>query len=58
MEYEFMEGWPLWTVYVSLFVIVFARTQATYWIGRGVGAGVRHTRRGRSWATGWIGPRA
>lgn len=42
-----MEGWPFWTVYVALFAIVFARTQATYWIGRGVGAGVRHTRRGK-----------
>src|SRR5690625_1580183 len=44
MEYGVLEGRPLWLVYSALFVIVFARTQATYWIGRGVDAGVRRSR--------------
>ncbi|RNL84851.1 DedA family protein [Halostreptopolyspora alba] len=44
MEYGFLEGRPMWLVYSALFVIVFVRTQVTYWIGRGVDAGVRRTR--------------
>ncbi|MBB4933648.1 membrane protein DedA with SNARE-associated domain [Lipingzhangella halophila] len=44
MEYGFLEGRPMWLVYAALFVIAFARTQATYWIGRSVDAGVRRTR--------------
>ncbi|MDA0563073.1 VTT domain-containing protein [Streptomonospora sp. S1-112] len=47
MEYEFLNGQPFWIVYAALFVIVFARTQATYWIGRGLGAGLHRSRAGR-----------
>lgn len=46
MEYQFLEGHSLWIVYSALFTIVFARTQATYWIGRGLGAGVRRSKLG------------
>ncbi|MDA2804349.1 DedA family protein [Nocardiopsis suaedae] len=46
MEYGFLEGRPFWIVYSALFAIVFARTQATYWIGRGLGAGVHRSRAG------------
>jgi membrane protein DedA with SNARE-associated domain len=52
MEYEFLQGQPFWIAYLALFGIVFARTQATYWLGRGLGRGVRSTRRGRR-----LGPR-
>ncbi|GAB3498831.1 DedA family protein [Nocardiopsis coralliicola] len=46
MEYGFLEGQPLWIVYAALFGIVFVRTQATYWIGRGLGAGLHASRFG------------
>ncbi|MFC3995156.1 DedA family protein [Nocardiopsis sediminis] len=46
MEYEFLRGQPFWIVYAALFAIVFLRTQATYWIGRGVGAGLHRSRLG------------
>ncbi|WP_067963736.1 DedA family protein [Nocardiopsis trehalosi] len=46
MEYEFLRGQPFWIVYAVLFVIVLLRTQATYWIGRGVGAGLHRSRLG------------
>ncbi|GAA3988309.1 DedA family protein [Thermobifida alba] len=52
MPYEFLEGRPFWVVYLSLLGIVFARAQATYWLGRGLGAGVHRSRIGRR-----IGPR-
>ncbi|TDQ53617.1 DedA family protein [Actinorugispora endophytica] len=52
MPYEFLEGRPFWVVYFSLLGIVFARAQATYWIGRGLGAGVH-----RSGFAERIGPR-
>ncbi|MEY9213611.1 VTT domain-containing protein [Thermobifida halotolerans] len=47
MPYEFLEGRPFWVVYFSLLGIVFARAQATYWLGRGLGAGVHRSRIGR-----------
>ncbi|PSK97492.1 membrane protein DedA with SNARE-associated domain [Murinocardiopsis flavida] len=40
MEYEFLKGQPLWIVYLTLFWVAFLRAQATYWIGRGLGAGL------------------
>ncbi|MFC7327790.1 DedA family protein [Marinactinospora rubrisoli] len=43
MPYEFLEGRPFWVVYAALLGIVFARAQATYWIGRGIGAGVHRS---------------
>lgn len=44
MEYGFLKGQPLWIVYLSLFCIAFLRAQATYWIGRGLGAGLDRSR--------------
>lgn len=41
--YGFLAGLPFWQVYLALFGIVLARAQATYWIGRGIGAGVQRT---------------
>jgi membrane protein DedA with SNARE-associated domain len=43
-----VSSWGWWGVYAFLFVVVFLRAQATYWLGRGVVAGALHTRwRGR-----------
>ncbi|MDO5699996.1 MAG: hypothetical protein Q4P36_00780 [Bowdeniella nasicola] len=36
---------PIWLMVAFLFVVVFFRAQATYWLGRGVAAGVSHSRR-------------
>ncbi|GAA3750695.1 membrane protein DedA with SNARE-associated domain [Spinactinospora alkalitolerans] len=44
MPYEFLEGRPFWVVYSALFGIVFCRAQATYWIGRGLDAGLHRSR--------------
>ncbi|WP_046468099.1 DedA family protein [Allosalinactinospora lopnorensis] len=44
MQYGFLEGQSFLVVYSTLFGIVFLRTQATYWIGRGVGAGLERSR--------------
>lgn len=44
MPYEFLEGRPFWVVYFSLLGIVLARAQATYWLGRGFGAGMHRSR--------------
>ncbi|GAB3208047.1 DedA family protein [Marinactinospora thermotolerans] len=52
MPYEFLEGRPFWIVYLALLGIVFCRAQATYWIGRGIGAGLHRSGWGRR-----IGPR-
>lgn len=41
--YGFLDGLPFWAVYLSLFGIVLARAQATYWIGRAIGAGVHRS---------------
>ena len=41
--YGFLDGLPFWAVYLSLFGIVSARAQATYWIGRAIGAGVHRS---------------
>lgn len=38
--YDFLDGLPFWVVYLCLLGIIVARAQATYWIGRGIGAGV------------------
>ncbi|PRY02122.1 DedA family protein [Allonocardiopsis opalescens] len=45
-EYPFLAGLPFWVVYLSLFGIVFARAQATYWIGRAAAAGLHRSRLG------------
>jgi len=38
------EGKPFWVTVAVLFCIVLLRAQCTYWLGRGVRAGVLHTR--------------
>ena len=38
------EGKPFGITFAALFLIVLLRAQATYWLGRGVIAGVLHTR--------------
>ena len=37
------EGKPFVVAVAALFVIVLVRAQGTYWLGRGVTAGVLHT---------------
>jgi membrane protein DedA with SNARE-associated domain len=51
-EFGFLQGQPFWIVYCALFGIVLCRAQATYWIGRGLGAGVTRSRMGER-----LGPR-
>ncbi|MCW4354357.1 VTT domain-containing protein [Hoyosella sp. YIM 151337] len=46
MEYTFLEGRSVVVVYFSLLGIVFLRAQATYWVGRALGAGVHRSRFG------------
>jgi membrane protein DedA with SNARE-associated domain len=41
---DWLEGRPLAITFSVLFLIVVLRAQATYWLGRGVTAGVLHTR--------------
>ncbi|WP_420366305.1 VTT domain-containing protein [Curtobacterium sp. L3-7] len=44
---SFLEGLPFWWLVLALFVIVFCRAQATYWIARGAVAGASRSRWGR-----------
>ncbi|ROP65185.1 DedA family protein [Curtobacterium sp. ZW137] len=44
---DFLEGLPFWWLVLALFVIVFCRAQATYWIARGAVAGASRSRWGR-----------
>lgn len=39
---------PFWQAFAALFVIVFARSNATYWVGRGAVAGWRRRRSARA----------
>ena len=41
---SWLEGKPFAITFAVLFCIVLLRAQATYWLGRGVTAGVLHTR--------------
>jgi membrane protein DedA with SNARE-associated domain len=50
---SWLEGKPFAITFAVLFGIVLLRAQATYWLGRGVTAGVLHTR----WADRISGPR-
>ncbi|NQX11679.1 VTT domain-containing protein [Microbacteriaceae bacterium VKM Ac-2855] len=43
----FFDGLGFWELLLGLFVVVFLRAQATYWIARGVVAGVANRRWGR-----------
>ncbi|NYH53611.1 membrane protein DedA with SNARE-associated domain [Nocardiopsis arvandica] len=45
-EFGFLDGQPFWLVYFTLLGVVLCRAQATYWIGRGLGAGVYRSRMG------------
>ncbi len=36
---DLVEGWPFWAVYGFFLVVVLARSNATYWAGRGLRAG-------------------
>lgn len=49
-------GFPFGVVVVGLFVIVFLRAQATYWLGRGVAAGTIRSGAGRRLASRLSGP--
>jgi len=49
-----IDGVPYWVIYAAAFAIVFARAQATYWVGRGVARGTGNTR----WAQRLDGARA
>ncbi|WP_017571778.1 DedA family protein [Nocardiopsis halotolerans] len=51
-EFDFLDGQPFWIVYFTLLGVVLCRAQATYWIGRGLGAGVTRSRVGAR-----LGPR-
>ena len=50
---SWLDGKPFAITFLVLFGIVLLRAQATYWIARGVTAGVLHTR----WAAKVTGPR-
>ena len=50
---SWLEGKPFAITFAVLFGIVLLRAQATYWLGRGVTAGVLHSR----WAYRISGPR-
>ncbi len=40
----FLQGWPVWVVFVVLFLGAYARGNATYLVGRGARAGGARTR--------------
>ncbi|MFE1170738.1 DedA family protein [Nocardiopsis sp. NPDC058789] len=46
-QFAFLEGQPFWVIYCTLLVVILLRAPATYWIGRGLGAGVTRSRMGR-----------
>ncbi|WP_150237352.1 DedA family protein [Nocardiopsis quinghaiensis] len=46
-EFGFLDGQPFWIVYFTLLGVILCRAQATYWIGRGLGAGVNRSRMGK-----------
>ncbi|KAB7746094.1 hypothetical protein GA707_00740 [Nostocoides sp. F2B08] len=41
---ELTEGWPVWAVFVVLFLGAFIRGNATYWIGRAIRSGGARSR--------------
>lgn len=51
-QFAFLEGQPFWIVYATLLVVILLRAPATYWIGRGLGAGMLRSRIGER-----LGPR-
>jgi len=44
---SFLEGLPFWWLVLALFVVVFCRAQATYWLARAAVAGASRSRWGR-----------
>lgn len=44
---SFLAGLPFWWLVVALFVVVWCRAQATYWLARGAVAGASRSRWGR-----------
>ena len=51
-QFAFLEGQPFWVVYATLLVVILLRAPTTYWIGRGLGAGMLRSRIGER-----LGPR-
>lgn len=51
-QFAFLEGQPFWIIYATLLVVILLRAPATYWIGRGLGAGMLRSRIGER-----LGPR-
>lgn len=51
-QFSFLEGQPFAVVYFTLLVVIMLRAPATYWIGRGLGTGVKRSRMGER-----LGPR-
>ena len=49
---DFIADGPLWGLFIFLLIVVFLRAQATYWLGRGVRAGLLSSR----WHTRFEGP--
>ena len=41
---EMTEGWPVWVVFVVLFLGAFIRGNATYWVGRAIRSGGARSR--------------
>ena len=41
---ELTEGWPVWVVFVVLFLGAFVRGNATYWVGRAIRSGGARSR--------------
>ena len=41
---ELIEGWPVWAVFIILFLGAFIRGNATYWVGRAIRAGGARSR--------------
>ena len=46
-QFAFLEGQPFWVIYFTLLVVILLRAPATYWLGRGLGAGVARSRVGQ-----------
>lgn len=40
----FLQGWPVWVVFIVLFLAAYVRGNATYWVGRGARSGSERTR--------------
>lgn len=52
MSFDSILQLPLGWAYLTLFCIVFLRANATYWVGRGIAAGGRRSRRTQKFLVG------